>query len=103
MRSGLSCVGAPLPPIDDVGGFPRAALRVPSGVDEAVMFDMVDVEVMSEVVRGGELSRGCVGLPSGGECISESGVSAGEAGGDGESRGDAGSSLSCESIVMCGA
>lgn len=83
--SGFIWPGPPRPAIEAAGGggFPLAALRLPSGVDEAVMFAKVDVEVMSDVVRAD--SPGCVGLPKLGVSCSASGVASGEVGGDDES------------------
>lgn len=79
------------------GGFPRAALSVPNGVDEGVMLETVAAEVMSELVRsGGGGDRLADALSNdasrGGDC--ESGVvPSGDSGGvRGDSRGDSGSS-----------
>ena len=86
MMSGFICVVFVLAiegGSDDDGGFPRAAFRLPSGVDEGVMLETVDEEVMSEVVRGEERRR-LVGLPNGGDGTSDSGEVGGEGGGEGE-------------------
>ena len=60
------------------GGLPRAAFRLPSGVDEGVIFETVEAEVMSEVVRGER--PGCEGLArdEGDEGASSSGEVGGE-------------------------
>ena len=60
------------------GGLPRAAFRLPSGVDEGVIFETVEAAVMSEVVRGER--PGCEGLArdGGDEGASDSGEVGGE-------------------------
>lgn len=102
MRSGFNAMGAPLPPIVEVGGgLPLAAFKVPSGVEEGFMLETVDAEPMSEVVRGAGI-RLELGLPRGEDCDSPSGVASGDVGGDGESSGDCASSHG-EAMLRSGA
>lgn len=77
------------------GGF-RAASRVPRGVDEGFMVDMLDGTALSETMRGGgDLEeKGLVGLTSG------EGSSSGEVGGEGDSSGDSG--VSPKSVMVMG-
>jgi hypothetical protein len=82
MMSGLSCVAPGLPGGAE-GGLPRAALRLPKGVEEAVMLEVVEAEDISEVVRGGDVTRGESG--AGGLDADGLGISGGE---EGELRGD---------------
>lgn len=88
--SGFMAAGPPLGATGAAGGR-RAASRVPRGVDEALMFDMLEVMFRSELPRGAS-KRGRAGLVKG-----ESVVSSGEVGGEGESSGLVGSS--CESAM----
>lgn len=77
--------GAPLAATGAPGGR-RAAAMLPKGCEEGVMFETVEAEVMSEVVRSGGGDRTGGLLSRGGEMLSS-----GEVGGEG-SRGKASSS-----------
>ena len=92
-----NCVVPPLaPPAIEFavasGGLPRAAFRWPSGVEEGVIFETVEVALMSEVVLGDVMRWIVFGLPKGGDASSVSGVDSGEVGGEGESSGNGWSS-----------
>ena len=70
-------------PVRAGGGFPRAAFRVPSGVEELDMWEVV--AVTSDAVRGAR--PGCDGLLGVGDCGSASGVLMGEVGGESAGEG----------------
>ena len=91
--SGFMAVGGPLPARGAPGGL-RAASNVPRGVDEAVMFDMLEGMLLSEVPLGA-LDRGSVGLASG-----DAPMSSGEVGGEGLSRGLVGSSWESAIVII---
>ena len=92
MMSGFSGVAPPLEDAVEVrGGFPRAALRAPSGVEEEVMLETVGASEL--LMLRGDRAGGAVGLPRGGDWASESG----EVGGD--SREGASSSSSGEDMM----
>ena len=91
--SGFMAVGGPLPGRGAPGGL-RAASNVPRGVEEAVMFDMLEGMLLSEAPLGG-MNGGRVGLASG-----EAPMSSGEVGGEGRSRGVVGSSSLPSAIVI---
>lgn len=78
--SGFMGVGPPLCANVDPAGR-RAASRVPRGVEEAVMFDILRGMLVSEAMRGGFRCVGLVG--ANGERDSS-----GDVGGEGESSGD---------------
>ena len=93
------------PAIDDAavgGGLPRAAFRLPSGVEEGVMLETVAAEVMSEAVRGEERGRCDGGLSRGGVAGSESGVESVDRGGEGEPKGSECISSACEAMIVGG-
>ena len=62
-----------------------AASRVPRGVEEAVILDMLKGTLVSEAIRGGLRSVGLVGAKGDVD-------SSGDVGGEGESSGDSGAS-----------
>lgn len=90
--SGFMAAGGPLPGTEAPGGL-RAASSVPRGVDEAVMLDMLEGMLLSEVPLGA-LSLGSFWL-----CSGDASMSSGEVGGEGLSRGLVGSSWESAIVI----
>lgn len=85
--SGFICGGPALEAMGAPPGGRRAASKVPRGVEEAVMLDMLEGTLMSELPR-----EACM-RNKGGLLRGEAPVASGEVGGEGLSRGLVGSSL----------